>query len=459
MSGLNHRLKLAFQSNNQFIFYKNRTDLVINLPPGWFLAFPGTEMLTETKNKQMQIVNYINYQTLNTDLYGFKQSNFDKSFLMTKGLGSLEIHKYNTSLFEDYLSNLVKNNCDYQVVTNLHSNASIHLKANFTKLKTQSINNQDGLFNFIIGYTTKYVPVPFTLKDFIPKGFQSISQSSASVNQRFIANFSRFFKQGLLRLGFLQKYCQQRTVLKTSKEITTNVIVPADLSETVISDTSDVEDEDDLFVDADDDIEEISILDQQTIENKWFNKHNTLPSVYAADNISYLFASLPPKSIYSKDTLCIYDLISIKLIVPESILWLWGQDYEECCEVTHDSNQRRHIKIPIKIQRIYQGIGIIPFPLDKVVLSNPYIKFPLYIIVESNICHSNLLFGQNTSFPVLAILKKDDRDNGMIKTQNTYQLQYTPHNNQFMYFKIVDRHFKDVTLNENSYFTLQMTTI
>ena len=65
--------------------------------------------------------------------------------------------------------------------------------------------------------------------------------------------------------------------------------------------------------------------------------------------------------------------------------------------------------------------------------------------------------GQNETHPVVAILNRDKLNNGILITQNTYQLQYTPRNNQFLDFRIVDRNMNNVCLNENSYFTLQIT--
>ena len=454
VNGLNYRLQYVFNSSNTYLQLSPATNsLQIYVPKGFFIAFPGENIFqTNDSTSSYKIDNFESFSMLNSEYYGFKQSNFEKSFYMTGGLESLEIKKHDKHAFETYIGVLEKSDCPYQTVVNISENKHIYVRADISKIQEQSIG-KNKVYNFLIGYSKKYASSQYLISNFVPKGFQSVSQTSSTVNQKFIANFSRFLCTGLLETYVLQRFGQNNSILKTHKEVL-NVI-----PETVLPETSDDEEDDD-FLETYEEIEfdpTANIEDTRTQEITWFKTHHTKPTVYQSDNISYLLAKLPPISRFSKDTFSLYDLLKITLLVPDFILFLWGEEVIEY--IPHNSTENiRYGRISLQIKRIQNtGVGIYPFHRENVMLSNPNIQFPMYILIESNLCHSNLVLGPNMAYPVLAILRKGSLNNGQLKTQCTYQLHYSPHSNQYISFRIVDREFNNVLLNKHSYFSLQIT--
>lgn len=457
--GLNYRLQYALLSSNTFVEFTQRSSILnICIPKGFFIAFPGKIFSEDETSERFEIKSFENYKELNENMFGYKQTSFKKSFYVHGSLSQLRIRKYNSEYFESYIKILEQRDmCPYQVfISKDNFPSAISIEVNLSELCEQEISRGKSAKCFLIGYSTSYNPIPYMLKDFVPKGFQTISQTSSSTNQKFIANFGNFFRDGLMKLMVLQSFCQSGPVIQTHDKVLDGTTE----NETGLSD-NDITEEDNFF----DTYEQTSQYDSSTsvtniqdAETKWFTTHNTMPVVYDSDNISYLLAKLPPQTMYSEDSINIYDLMKISLHVPNDYLWMWNKNDVEIMESSLSTNTTLFSKIPITIERIHKtGVCIYPFQRETVMLTNPNIQFPLYILVESNICHSNLVLGQSSSFPVLAILRKGMLDNGYFKTQMHYQLHYNPHSNQYLCFRIVDRFFNDVILSGNSYFTLQIT--
>ena len=347
---LNYRLQYGLQSQNRFIYYGDRNTLHINLPIGFFLAWPGTTMLEEKKETNYQVQNFSNYKDLNDKLFTYKQSSFKKSFLMSGGINNLKIDKYDSEDFENYVHQLERSDSTYQALINLNESSPITLKADFSKIEPQNVNGTK-IYNFFIGYSKKYVPIPYIIDNFIPKGFQYVSQTSPLINQKFIANFARFLKQGLMNLFLLQQYSQNKSILKHHTDVAVNEMVTEE------SEAVSPEDLEDLpFLDAFEDETETdtsdSIIAIQNNEKEWFSVNKTLPTVYNEDNISYLLSKTPPVSKYSKDSCNIYDLLTLKLVIPENVLWMWGKNQQEYSEYAHLLKGVMYTKIPIKIEKI-----------------------------------------------------------------------------------------------------------